>query len=70
MKHTRKNKTKQPYRDSRRFDYTCRNQGSCGYCAQGRKFREDRQGAIAGPAEMPLHLIFDEGLDDYPLEFW
>lgn len=24
------------YRDSRRFDYSCRNHGSCGYCKRTR----------------------------------
>lgn len=54
MKHTRKNKTKKPYRDSRRFDASCRNQGRCPWCADCRKFRERRQSTSAGPAEMPL----------------
>ncbi len=34
---------KEEYRESRRFDKTCRNQGSCPYCAEGRKHKARRQ---------------------------
>jgi hypothetical protein len=31
-----KKEKRQPYRDSRRFDWTCRNHGKCDYCKNGR----------------------------------
>lgn len=31
-----RSRKKNPYRESRRFDPTCRNHGSCPYCAEGR----------------------------------
>ncbi len=43
MKHTRKNKTKQPYRGSRAFDRTCRNHGGCSACESNRMRKHLRQ---------------------------
>lgn len=37
-----RSKKKQPYRESRRFDPTCRNHGSCPYCADGRQHKHLR----------------------------
>lgn len=31
-----KKEKRKPYRDSKRFDYSCRNHGSCGYCKNNR----------------------------------
>lgn len=43
----RKDRRKQ-YRDSRRFDRTCRNHGSCPWCAQKRKYKNlKREAAMA-----------------------
>ena len=47
MKHTRKNKQKQPYRKSRAFDRTCRNHGSCPHCASNRAHKNKRRAAEA-----------------------
>lgn len=65
MSHTnprRKTRARQPYRGSRRFDATCRNHGSCGWCrgnrtAQAKReherldmlFKEDRWGRGGDP---------------------
>jgi len=38
----RKDKRK-PYRKSKRFDHTCRNHGSCGYCEDNRRFFDKKQ---------------------------
>lgn len=32
-----------PYYDSRRFDYTCRNNGKCSYCSRNRKHKHKRK---------------------------
>lgn len=37
---------RRPYRGSKAFDSTCRNQGGCPWCADGRKHRERRQTPI------------------------
>lgn len=29
---------RKPYRGSKRFDRSCRNHGSCGYCERNRKY--------------------------------
>lgn len=54
---------KQPYRHSRRFDASCRNQGACPYCAMGRQHTTKRQAAEAGEPETKLppvsHLLSD-----------
>lgn len=34
---------RKPYRGAKAVDKTCRNHGSCPYCAEGRKHREKRQ---------------------------
>jgi 5-methylcytosine-specific restriction endonuclease McrA len=31
-----KKEYRKPYYDSRRFDWSCKNHGSCGYCRAGR----------------------------------
>jgi hypothetical protein len=33
---------RQPYRDSRRFDRTCRNHGACGCCRGNRTYASDK----------------------------
>ena len=34
---------RKPYRDSRRFDYTCRNHKSCPWCEGTRTYKHRRQ---------------------------
>lgn len=34
------------YYDSRRFDHTCRNHGSCSYCSKGRQHNSKRRKPI------------------------
>jgi len=43
---------RRPYYDSRRFDYTCRNHGSCPYCTGGRLFASVRR----QPADLQLQI--------------
>lgn len=38
-----KKEHRRPYRGSKRHDRTCRNHGSCPYCAAGRRHRARRQ---------------------------
>jgi 5-methylcytosine-specific restriction endonuclease McrA len=45
---------KKPYTGSKRHDATCRNHGSCSYCAENRAQREKRQKAVA-----------DDSMEDY-----
>jgi hypothetical protein len=35
--------TRRDYTGSKRFDSTCRNHGSCGYCSSGRQFASKRR---------------------------
>ena len=37
---------RQPYYDARLFDRSCRNHGSCPYCAEGRQFKNKRRQPI------------------------
>lgn len=37
---------RKPYRGSKSFDRTCRNHGSCPWCADGRMHRQRRQEPI------------------------
>ena len=37
---------RKPYRGSKRFDHTCRNHGSCPYCARNRQHKAKRQAPI------------------------
>jgi hypothetical protein len=34
---------RKPYRGSKRFDSTCRNHGSCPYCAEGRHYQYKKE---------------------------
>lgn len=34
---------KQPYRKSRRFDKTCRNNGACSYCRNNRLYSSNKK---------------------------
>ncbi len=43
MKHTRKNKTKQPYQGSRVWDTWCRNHGQCAWCESNRRHKHLRR---------------------------
>lgn len=45
---------RKPYRKSKRFDRTCRNNGSCPYCRNNRTFKNKRQAANK-----------KEGIDEY-----
>ena len=38
---------RKPYYDSRRFDLTCRHQGSCDWCSSNRQFANKRREPIA-----------------------
>ena len=38
-----KKEYRKPYQDSRRFDYTCRNHGSCNYCLDNRMHSSKRR---------------------------
>jgi hypothetical protein len=38
---------RKPYRDSKRFDYSCRNHGSCDYCKNNRTFEYKRKSFTA-----------------------
>lgn len=38
---------RRPYRDSRRFDYSCRNHGSCDWCKNKRTFQNKRKSFTA-----------------------
>lgn len=46
----RKDKRK-PYRKSKAFDRTCRNHGSCAYCAEGRQHNNKKRELIAKDRE-------------------
>ena len=37
---------RRPYYDSRQFDWTCRNHGSCGWCEGRRTFKNKRRAPI------------------------
>jgi len=37
---------KAPYQNSRRFDSSCRNHGSCPWCAGNRQHKYDREDAL------------------------
>lgn len=39
----RKKEKRKPFRGSKRFDRTCRNHGSCGYCENTRTFERKRK---------------------------
>lgn len=41
---------RKPYRDSRRFDSSCRNHGGCQYCEQGRLYQYLKEKARAEDA--------------------
>lgn len=48
MKHNRKNKNDRKFSrltGSKRIDHSCRNNGSCSYCRNNRRFRNRRQEA-------------------------
>ena len=47
---------RKPYRGSKRFDYSCRNHGSCPYCKQNRKHKF-------------LDLKGEQMLDDFIMNF-
>jgi len=38
---------RKPYYDSRRFDFSCRNHRSCGYCYDNRTFSNRRRAKFA-----------------------
>lgn len=40
---------RKPYRDSRRFDWSCRHGGNCGYCSNNRQFANKRRAPIEHP---------------------
>lgn len=33
---------RKPYRDSRKFDVTCRNHNSCSHCSNGRQYQKHK----------------------------
>lgn len=45
-------KRMKPYYDSRRFDYTCRHQGSCSYCSNNRQFNNKKRSAKSGKPKL------------------
>lgn len=48
---------KKPYSGSKRFDHTCRNHGSCGYCKDTRTYqdRKVREAADSKLNAWPCH---------------
>jgi hypothetical protein len=38
---------RKPYKDSRRFDHSCRNHGSCDYCFDNRTFFHKKREAFS-----------------------
>ena len=47
--YTKRKDHRKPYYDSRRFDTSCRNHGSCGWCRDGRTFHNERRKPIVEP---------------------
>lgn len=47
---------RKPYRKSKAFDRTCRNHGSCPYCANGRQHKHKRR-----EKPMPERSATDQG---------
>jgi hypothetical protein len=43
---------RKPYRKSKAFDRTCRNHGSCPWCALGRQHRHKRQQPLGPQGEI------------------
>ncbi len=58
--------TRRDYTGSKRFDYTCRNHGSCGYCSSGRQFASKRR--APAPQEASMKMIIS-GLRGYRRHF-
>ena len=46
---------RKPYYDSRRFDYTCRNNGKCSYCVRNRTFANRRKEHCAREESLSWH---------------
>jgi hypothetical protein len=42
-----KKEKRKPYRDSRRFDYSCRNHGGCPYCESNRTYKNKEKDRLA-----------------------
>ena len=59
-----RSKKKSPYRESRRFDVTCRNHGKCSYCADGRQHKFKRQ------AHEPEDVCLSQMKAEQRLEEW
>lgn len=62
---------KKPYTKSKRFDSTCRNHGSCGYCAGNRTYNKRKTEEHAEQDEKdyederpPVPCFMDEDLED------
>lgn len=56
---------RKPYYDSRRFDYTCRNNGKCSYCVNNRTHSNRRREDQA--REESLDWYFEESSEEFSL---
>lgn len=57
---------RKPYRDSRRFDRSCRHGGRCSYCSDNRQVAKRRAGKDQTVEEEGL-LAYYEYMCEYPI---
>jgi hypothetical protein len=60
---------RKPYYDTRRFDWTCRNHGSCGYCEDRRTFANKRRSPIIILEELDTDSEWNIYADHYDSEY-